>query len=86
MCVERIKLLLWDIKYGCREDCQEERGGRDVIGAADEMNRLNQGQLQGQEGVHCCSLSSSKRSLKLHLIIAARRSGVVTRSTPQCIY
>lgn len=36
MCVERIKLLLWDIKYGRREDCQENRGlERDWSGGLD---------------------------------------------------
>lgn len=44
---------------------------RNVIGAADEMHGLNQGHLQGQERVNPDSLSSSKRSLKFHSIIAA---------------
>lgn len=47
-----------------------------MIGAADEMNGLNQGHLQGQEGVNWDGLSSSKRSLKLHPIIAAQCSGL----------
>lgn len=49
----------------------KSRGSWNVIGAADEMNGLTQGHLQGQEGVNCDSLSSSERSLKLHWIIAA---------------
>lgn len=51
-------------------------GSRDVIGAADETNGLNKGRLQGQEGVNCNSLSSSYRSLKLHVIIAAQWPGL----------
>lgn len=51
-------------------------GNRDVIGAADEMNGLNEGHPQGQEGANCDSLSSSKRSLKLHSIIAAQWPGL----------
>lgn len=54
----------------------KRRGGRDVIGAADEMNGLHRGKVQGQEGVNRYSLSFSKRSLKLHLIIAAQCSGL----------
>lgn len=47
-----------------------------MIGAADEMNGLHRGKVQGQEGVNRYSLSFSKRSLKLHLIIAAQCSGL----------
>lgn len=47
-----------------------------VIGAADERNGLNQGHLQGQEGVNCDGLSSSKRSLKPHSVIAAQWPGL----------
>lgn len=54
----------------------KSRGSWNVIGAADEMNGLNQGHLHGQEGVNCYSLSSTKRSLKLHSIIAAHCSGL----------
>lgn len=54
----------------------KSRGSRDVIGAADEMNGLNQGHLQGQEAVNFNSLSSSERSLKRHWIIAAYSSGL----------
>lgn len=54
----------------------KSRGSRDVIGAADEMNGLNQGHLQGQEAVNFNSLSSSERSLKRHWIMAAYSSGL----------
>ena len=37
----------------------KSRGSLNVIGAADEMNGLNQGNLQRQEGVDCDGLSSS---------------------------
>lgn len=54
-------------------------GSRDVIGAADETNGLNDGRLQGQEGVDFNSVSPAKRSLKRHSIIAPCWFSVVTR-------
>lgn len=54
----------------------KSRRSWNVFGAPDETNELNQGHLQGQEGIDFSSLSSSKRSLKRCSIIAVRCSGL----------